>query len=264
VAISAARARQICTKAELDLVLQSTTIHIAKLDAKQLKAAIRRTRTLRDKWRDLAHSQTRDTKATDPDKLGDANARSSEKAVLFDEALGRFEKRLTKVDAATEKAMAAKTPATKRAVAKVDHRADRANVREKLNEKTDILNSASAATPAKKKSSPVKVPVKKTATKASSNGKPLATKKAAPKKKSAAKPPARKPRPVAMDGLAAAQIAAEQSPVTSEKLSGAKKNSNLKAKTKAKATAVARSGAPRIQGHVSSQGRRNQAKRNSR
>lgn len=259
-AISAARARQICTKAELDLVLQSTTVHIAKLDAKQLKAVIRRTRTLRDKWRDLAHSQTRDTKATDPDKLGDANARSSEKAVLFDEALGRFEKRLTKVDAATEKATAAKAPATKRAVAKVDHRADRASVREKLNEKTDLLNAASAAAPAKKKSSPVK----KTATKASSNGKPLATKKAAPKKKTAAKPPARKPRPVAVDGLAAAQIAAEQSPVTSEKLSGAAKNSNLKAKTKAKATAVARSGAPRIQGHVSSQGRRNQAKRNSR
>jgi hypothetical protein len=80
VAISVARARQICTQSELALVLESTTRQIGQLDAKQLRASIRRSRTLRDKWRDLSHSQTRDTKATDPDKLGEANARSAEKA----------------------------------------------------------------------------------------------------------------------------------------------------------------------------------------
>lgn len=259
-AISAARARQICTKAELDLVLQSTTKHIGNLDAKQLKSAIRRSRTLRDKWRDLTHSQTRDTKATDPDKLGDANARSAEKATLFDEALARFEKRLSKVDDAAAKASPARKPAPK-----VNHRADRAAVRETLNVKTETLNAATGGATAK--ATPAK---KKAATKSADNGSLASTKKAVPKKKAAAKkatpakPAGRKAKPVSASGLAAAKIAAGQPPATSEKLTGAEEKRNLKAKTKAKATAVARSGAPRIQGHVSSQGRRNQAKRNAR
>src|SRR5690606_29904846 len=42
VAISVAQARQICTQAELDLVLQSTTRQIGSLDSKQLRSAIRR------------------------------------------------------------------------------------------------------------------------------------------------------------------------------------------------------------------------------
>jgi hypothetical protein len=260
VAISAARARQICTKAELDLVLQSTTKHIGNLDAKQLKTAVRRSRTLRDKWRDLAHSQTRDTKATDPDKLGDANARSAEKATLFDEALSRFEKRLSKIDVAAAKASPAKKPAPK-----VNHRADRAAVRETLNAKTETLNAAPAGTTAK--STSVK---KKAATKTAGGGSTPSTKTAVPKKKApakkaaAAKPAARKSKPVSAHGLAAAKLAAGQPSTTSDQVTGAEKKRNLKAKTKAKATAVARSGAPRIQGHVSSQGRRNQAKRNTR
>lgn len=257
-AISAARARQICTKAELDLVLQSTTTHIGKLDTKQLKGAVRRARTLRDKWRDLANSQTRGTKANNPDKLGDANARSTEKATLFDEALARFEKRLSKVDAG-----AGKTAPTKKAVSKVDHRADRASIRETLDTKTDMLNASTNG--AKKKATPVK---KKTATKSAATSTPAASKKAAPKKaaikkKAPAKPPARKSKPVSANGLAAAQLAAGQPSNNSDALTGAEKKRNLKAKTTAKATAVARSGSPRIQGHVSSQGRRNQAKRNS-
>jgi hypothetical protein len=200
VAINSVRARQICTKAELDLVLQSTTKHIGNLDAKQLKAAVRRSRSLRDKWRDLVHSQTRDLKATEPQKLEDANARSAEKATLFDETLARFEKRLSKLDGEASKP----SPAMKTA-SNVNHRTDRAAVRESLNATTETLNASTKR--ATKKAATIK---KKSATKTAAVGR------------------------------------------------------NLKAKAKAKATAVARSGAPRIQGHVSSQGRRNQAKRNAR
>jgi hypothetical protein len=253
VAISSARARQICTKAELDLVLQSTTTHIGNLDAKQLKAAIRRARTLRDKWRDLAHSQTRDTKATSPEQLGDANARSAEKGVLFDETLARFEKRLSKVDTTATAASASAKPS-----AKVNHRADRASVRETLNAKTEMLNAAPAKKVATKKTATKKAVTKSPASKS------VASKKAAPKKKGATKPPTRKTSAVSAKGTAAAELAAGRPAVTSAKPTGADKKRNLKAKTTAKATAVARSGAPRIQGHVSSQGRRNQAKRNTR
>jgi hypothetical protein len=273
VAITAARAKQICTKAELDLVLQSTTKHIGNLDSKQLKSALRRSRTLRDKWRDLTHSQTRDTKATSPEKLGEANARSSEKATLFDETLSRFQKRLSKLEAEATKAAP-----TKKAASTVDHRADRAAIRETLSAKTELLNASAAAANngaatngaatngaatngAATKTAPVK---KKAAAKTDAGGNSSPAKKTATKKKATSKLPTRKPKPVAVDGLAAAQLAADQPLATSDKLTGAAGKRNLKAKTKAKATAVARSGAPRIQGHVSSQGRRNQAKRNAR
>jgi len=264
VAISAARARQICTQSELNLVLQSTTKNIGQLDSKQLKASIRRARTLRDKWRDLAHSQTRDTKSTNPDKLGEANARSSEKGELFDEVLQRFEKRLAKLDdAATKVAKSTKTTRSAKPSAAVDHRADRAEIRSVLNEKTDVLNAPSKKT-AIKKAVANKPPTKKaTGKKTNTQAAPTA----AETNGAIGKPTVKKPRrktAAANNGAAAAALAAERSPVQSDSLTGADKKRNLKAKTVAKATAVQRSGAPRIEGHISSQGRRNQAKRNAR
>jgi hypothetical protein len=176
VAISVAKARQICTQAELDLVLQSTTRQIGDLDAKQLKAAVRRARTMRDKWRDLASAQTRGTKAEDPANLDRANARSSEKATLFDEALQRFEKRLAKVDGADSgKGAAKKNPPKK--VRAGGHRAEGAEVRDALNEKTEMLNSAAPTKPSgtgkaagKSKSAAGKSAAGKSADQGSDNG----------------------------------------------------------------------------------------------
>lgn len=188
-AISTARARQICTQSELELVLKSTTRNIGGLDLRQLKAAIRRARTLRDKWRDQAHAQERDTKANSPDKLGEQNARSNDKAQLFDETLGRFEKRLEKLETAAAKKPAVKKAVTKRASSAPDHRGDRAAVRGKLAAKTDLLNQdglpAPTKTPAKKtpaKKTPVKKAVTKKATASSAAVKQTVTKKAVSKK----------------------------------------------------------------------------------
>ncbi len=274
-AISVAQARQICTQAELDLVLQSTTRQIGNLDAKQLRAAIRRTRTVRDKWRDLANAQTRDTKVQDPGNLDRANARSAEKAQLFDEALTRFEKRLGKVDSsANGRGGAAKQPAKK--VRAADHRASRAGMRTSLNEKADQLNASTSSRKAAGKA-PAKAEASSATDKPSSSGKSVrkasakkaVSKKKAPKRKSATRVSAGSKVPAGTNppthGLAAAAIAAgRDAGETSDKPSGADKKRNLKAKAAAKASAINRSGAPRIQGHISSQGRRNQAKRSSR
>ncbi len=270
-AISVAQARQICTKSELELVVQSTTQQIGKLDAKQLKAAIRRARRMRDKWRDLAASQTRDTKAENPEKLGKANARSDEKAQLFDEVLGRFEKRLTKVEPANGEPSKRSGNSTTKASRAGEHRQSRAAVRERLNEKTELLNAEAPPKRATKKSATAKAtskqatatktPAKKASTKKATSA-PATSKRAAVKKKGVKKATAKKSPP--SDGLAAAAIAANREIDPEGQPTKSDKKRNLKATTAAKATAVKRSGAPRIQGHVSSQGRRNQAKRNVR
>lgn len=299
-AISVSQARQICTKAELDLVLQSTTRQIGDLDAKQLRASIRRARTLRDKWRELANAQTRDTKTEDPGNLGRANARSGEKAELFDEALTRFEKRLTKVDGAASGSAggdASKTPPKK--VRATGHRSTRAE----LNAKTEMLNAtgstgqapgtatdkpaakapasaaggsksasagaanADASSDAASKTAAPKKAATKSATAKKASAKKGPPKRSAPKRKAAAAVSAKAPTGTnpPTHGLAAAAMAAGRDAVAiGDKPTGADKKRNLKAKTAAKATAVSRSGAPRIQGHISSQGRRNQAKRSSR
>ena len=270
-AITAARAREICTKSELELVLRSTTRQIGGLDVKQLRSAIRRCRTLRDKWRDLANSQARDTKAKAPQRLGDANARSGEKAQLFDEALGRFEKRLTKVDAETAKQAnkaAAKPPKSRRASG---HRQTRSQVRGTLNEATETINAA-AAKPRRGSSA-------KSAGKKIAAAKPMAAKKPVKSKRSAKQAPPRRratKAPAAQTdgelnqvepasgGVAAAALAAGRQGSRASQPTPSEKKRNLKAKSAAKASRVRRSGAPRIQGHVSSQGRRNQAKRSAR
>jgi len=260
VAISVAQARQICTQAELDLVLKSTTRQIGSLDAKELRAAIRRSRTLRDKWRDLKHEQRRGTKIDNPEKLESANLRSKQKAELFDEALTRFEKRLSKLEPQPGKESTGTKRVTK-PTRSAEHRQSRAEVRGKLAEKTEMLNAPEPA--AKTKKSATKAAP---AAKAKTAAKKASTTKKPPKRKA---PPLREaPAPInpvaPTEGLAAATMAAGRPPVGGDSLSSADKKRNLKATTAAKARRVSRSGATRIQGHVSSQGRRNQAKRGNR
>lgn len=274
-AISVAQARQICTQSELDLVLQSTTRQIGSLDAKQLRSSIRRARTLRDKWRDRAASQTRDTKSQNPDKLGEANARSSDKAQLFEEALGRFEKRLSRVDGTTNGAAAAsKTKPAKQARTSA-HRATRASVRSTLSKqagKSDAAAPASAraanaatakaaapgetaATAASKRT----VAKKGSSTKVSAKRKGPPKRKAAPSSSTSAVPTATAP---VAPGLAAAAMAAGRDSATASTAGTKKRKSPTNAA--AKTTAAKPGGGPRMSGNVAAQGRRSQAKRGSR
>jgi hypothetical protein len=252
--ISLARAKEICTKSELELVRNSSTRNIGALDEKELKAAIRRVRTLRDKWRDKSHAQERTTKAMSPQESGEANARSAEKYILFDEALGRFESRLAKLGGQAEK----ETPrATKKVAPKVDHRADRATVRSGLNATMDRLNATG----------PKKTSTKKTATKnvaaegkaTTTKPKPKAVKKADAKKQALVD---RRKARIKADSTTVKPVA-EKSPAKSTKPPATKSPRNLAAKTSAKASAVVRGGTTRVQGHIAAQGRRNQARRNA-
>lgn len=245
--ISVAEAKKICTPAELELVQMSTTRNIGSLDAKQLKAKIRRARTLRDKWRDQAAGQTRQTKVNQPEQLNRANARSESKAQLFAETLARFESRLAKVDPAYRNESApAGTPAKE--VRARGHRAERAAVRDELDAKQNKLNKSAA--PAKTAARPAaaaaeakpKVAKKKTATKA-------AAKKAAPKRTVKAAAPVAK---------SVAPPAAGRSGKTR---GGSPKPGDLGARSIAKANRVAAGGGPRLKGHVSAQNKRSQARR---
>ncbi len=239
--ISVAEAKKICTPAELELVQMSTTRNIGSLDAKQLKAKIRRARTLRDKWRDQAAEQTRQTKVDQPEHLNRANARSEAKAQLFAETLARFESRLAKVDSSYRNEAAPAGTPTKEVRAR-GHRAERAAVRDVLDAKKSKLNKAAAAPPAAAaKTATPKVAKKKTATK-------TAAKKAAPKRTVKAAAPVAKP----------VSPAAAKSGKTR---TGTAKPSDLGARSIAKANRVSAGGGPRIKGHVSAQNKRSQARR---
>lgn len=92
--VSMARARALCTKAELELVLWSTNTKVGALDARRLASKISRARTLRDKFRDLAAEQRRQQRGksdrTPAPSAGD-NRNTREKAQLFQETLERFQ-----------------------------------------------------------------------------------------------------------------------------------------------------------------------------
>jgi hypothetical protein len=100
-------ARALCTPAELELVLLSFPDQVKTLSAARLKLKRTRARALRDKYRDLLRRQKLATRDRTGSKLGrgpKTNARTADKAKLFDETLKRFEAQVAVVDAAARKA----------------------------------------------------------------------------------------------------------------------------------------------------------------
>lgn len=100
-------ARSLLTAAELELYDLGGRKAIAQLDRRTLVFKVKRTRNLRDKYRDLFRRQRLDTRSRTGSKRGTsgiANVRTREKAELFAELLERFEARLAKVDAAARAA----------------------------------------------------------------------------------------------------------------------------------------------------------------
>lgn len=110
-ALSVSTARKLCTKAELELVLDSAAKAIGELSAAELRARIRRARTLRDKYVTLASRQRRvargkqEKRGLRPSKSNDNTVRKQQ---IFDEVLGRFEARLQKIEGKSSAAPAAK------------------------------------------------------------------------------------------------------------------------------------------------------------
>lgn len=111
------QARALLSAAEYELFAASLADAIAGLTAAQLRSKVQRTRRLRDKQRDLLQRQRIASRARSGSKSGSsgvANARTGQKAQIFDETLARFEKRQSALEkkAATKAAAASPRKAT--------------------------------------------------------------------------------------------------------------------------------------------------------
>lgn len=102
-----ANARKLLTAAEFKLFEASRRDAICKLDARTLKLKVELTRKRRDKYRDLYKRQRlamRDLTGTKRGNSGAANARTKEKAAIFQDLLTRFELRYARMTAAPKPA----------------------------------------------------------------------------------------------------------------------------------------------------------------
>ncbi len=129
------RARDLCTERELVLVAASRATEMERLTRARLQANVVRSRKLRDKFRDLARRQRRESlgkAAPRRARPASGNARTLEKAALFDEVLKRFQSRLAELDredATTVVLVRKRVPAGKRRTSRGSASAARARRR---------------------------------------------------------------------------------------------------------------------------------------
>jgi hypothetical protein len=94
------QARALCNDAEYRLFEASLAENIGGHGPATLRSNVNRARRLRDKYRDLHQRQRLATRERTGTKKGNAperNARTEQKARLFDEVLGRFARRSEKL-----------------------------------------------------------------------------------------------------------------------------------------------------------------------
>lgn len=255
--------RSLCTKSELALVVASQSPALEKLSLAELKKHAANARKLTDKWQGLSRSQSR----TESRKSGspDLDSRSHAKQNLLKETLATFEARLKAMESVPTVAPTTSKPsATVRAkaarVARQTTKKDLHRTKQSINAvakpapKTAAASKSSAATTAKTttKAKPKSAPVKKTTT-----TKAAAT-KAALVKTAAAR--AAKKGPAA--SAAASKPAPAKAASTKVKPSTAAQRTQLAGKAKANRAAISNR-TSNIAGHVSSKGKRVQAKRDS-
>ena len=104
------------TQAELELFQSSRATAIRSLNERQLVARTKRTRALRDKYRDLYRRQTVRSRAGVA--VTEANRRTDLKAQVMADVLERFEAQSAKLQAQAAKAAAKKATAAKKVPAK--------------------------------------------------------------------------------------------------------------------------------------------------
>jgi hypothetical protein len=122
-AISTRTAEQLCNKSEFSLFAASSSNNVKHLSEKEIKSAISRSRKLRDKYRAVASRQEREARGKQEPRRSrpsQGSAATRKKEQLFAESLGRFEKQLEKLDAASKKSAkkATSSKATKKTPAK--------------------------------------------------------------------------------------------------------------------------------------------------
>ena len=233
-------------KTEIDLFVSSLGADLKGLKANDVQRRIERTRNLRDKYRDLLKRQKLATRARTGTKMGSGNAneRTEKKAKAFDEALGRFE--------AQAKALANS--------AKLQAKQDAQQAKKTATKASVKASAKSSGTTSSK--SPAKAPTKKAAA-------PVATKRITKPRTVPATEVLRKALEVKKDKEAAATAAppsrSRKAPAATR---GAADGNLATTSPDLRAIRVAgrldQSGLARIQGHIGTQVRRGQAKRDSR
>jgi hypothetical protein len=248
-----AHAKSLCTASELALVKSSSRSEIGKLSAAQLRMKVSRARKLRDKWRDQAMAQRRTTQKSQRARQTEANARSTEKAELFGEVLGRYEVRLAKLETKGQSGDPAKKPMAKRARS-ATHRAARAVAR-------DSLKDARLELGGRKKAKPP-APAK---TKSPVAMEPKALDVATEAAESTTAPSRSTKRKTGQGKLAASGIGMTALE-SARAVQGLRvtKGKQLRATTAAKGDRLKAAGKRRIQMHASARGRRRQGKRDAR
>lgn len=276
-AYNRSHARKLCSDPEFALVDASFDKQLERLTAPQLRSRVERSRKLRDKQRDLLQRQRLQTRATTGTKdgpTGDANKRTEQKEKLFDEVLGRFEARLAELERdaarkAEREASVAKRaqPVTKERAARQERQATRRElvkvkklVHGEQGTRTRPTPAKTSPKPATPKATPAKPAPSQPAAKPAPKAAPTAAAKPAPK---AAAKVAAKPAPKAAAKAKASQPApAVEPPAPPPGPKGRFISDEAKAASRRQKLGAARSKS--IQAHISSRGRRNQARRDSR
>ncbi len=164
-ALNRIQASRLLTAAELALFQASLSDQLKTHSAAQLKSLLRRSRTQRDKYRDLLQRQrvaSRQRTGSKGGTLGKANERTGEKAQAFTEVLARFEQRLAHLESAEARtarksatatlreALAKKNGAAKKALAGRASRSSKAPARSKGGQEGMIAHPHQSAPPTRK------------------------------------------------------------------------------------------------------------------
>jgi len=129
--------RSLCTNSEVALVRASRKGEIEKLSRSQLKRFAVSARKHFDKWRDLSRRQARTRSRLDSGALG---ANTKLKAQIFREALDSFQARSTELEAVNAPAAKKSQRKTKRDRS-AEHRTTRAAVRKGMTAVEDLLHA---------------------------------------------------------------------------------------------------------------------------
>jgi len=274
-AMTRMQAEKLCSKPELQLFRSSQRDQINRHSKKQLERLIDRTRKLRDKQQDLFKRQRLATRSRTGTKGGptkDANARTEQKSILFDEILKRFEARLVQLE-----------EAARREVSKLAKALSEEKPRSAAKPKAKAKAAAKPKPAAKAKAKPKAAAKSKAKAKVAPKSKAKAKAKVAPKSKAKAKAKVAPKLALVANSNADATTKAPANrgaakSTRKEILTPAKaKASSAKAKAKSKTTHMSRTASlegrsqdlqkmrgKAIQGHVRARGQRKQAKRDKR
>jgi hypothetical protein len=232
--IPASKVRSLCTSSEIALVSASRKPELDQLSHAEVKRLAVRARKLFDKWQGLGRSQSRDRRRQSGSSDLDANTQL--KAQIFREALENFEARLANPATSVAPAVRTTRPKTKKSRSG-GHRTARAAIRKGMTAVEDVLNTGNA-----ENKSPAAAPVTKPKSPSSAvpkKRKPVVAQPEASPPKKAVPPAKRRIRPTGV---------------------GASKQRDATAA--AKKSRLVRSGTTtRMLGHISSRGKRSQARR---